>query len=201
MEEQKNIYFISFDTLALHPLTSGNKIFTRVIERDKTFVVSQKPLHIVTRSCNYYGSSLERATLTSHNVLGKMHKVPIMMANAYGVPCIFIPIMSPASNQNAWISYHAVQNFTKDGMDTILTLENGEKLTLNVSIATFYRQYSLARLIEIDFLKKQKRMDRSTYLFPSKKSKEVQESQDINYKKNVDRQEDPENPEEPDAVT
>ncbi|WOV88324.1 competence protein ComK [Sporosarcina oncorhynchi] len=183
MDKLLNNYFVSFDTLALHPLTIGNKVFTQVIERDRTFTVSKKPIHIVTRSCSYYGSNLARAMHTSHHVLGKMHKVPIMLANAYGVPFIFIPTMSPTSDQNVWISYHAVQNFKKDGLDTSMTLENGKNLNLNISTSTFYRQYSLARLIEIDFLKNHKRMDRSTYLFPSKELKKVQEPKESDYKK------------------
>lgn len=191
MDKSLRNYFVSFDTLALHPLTIGNKIFTKVIERDRTFIVSKKPIHIVTRSCSYYGSNLARAMHTSHHVLGKLHKVPIMLANAYGVPFIFIPTMSPTSDQNVWISYHAVQNFKKDGLNTSMLLENGEILNLSISTSTFYRQYSLARMIEIDFLKNYKRMDRSTYLFPAEELKKVQESEETEYKQIDDSNKEP----------
>lgn len=191
MDKSLRNYFVSFDTLALHPLTIGNKIFTKVIERDRTFIVSKKPIHIVTRSCSYYGSNLARAMHTSHHVLGKLHKVPIMLANAYGVPFIFIPTMSPTSDQNVWISYHAVQNFKKDGLNTSMLLENGEILNLSISTSTFYRQYSLARMIEIDFLKNYKRMDRSTYLFPAEELKKVQESEETEYKQSDDSNKEP----------
>ena len=54
----------------------------------------------------------------------------------------------------------------KTGLVQSVTLENGEKYKLDISIPTMHRQYSLARLLERDFLKTQRMMDRSSFLFP-----------------------------------
>lgn len=152
----------------LRPKTAGNKTFTQVIEQDETFTITKKPLHIVTRSCEFYGGTFESALQSSNQILGKRHKPPMLIANAFGVPFIFIPTLSPRSEQNIWIAYHAIDNFSEDGVDTSVVLKNGKVVKLGVTISTLYRQYSLAKLIEIDFMKKQIELDRSSYLFPSK---------------------------------
>lgn len=167
MTEFVTRYYISFDTLMLQPKEEGNKIFTRVIERNRTVIVPKKPIHIVTGSCTFYGSTYKNVMNTSRVLFGdNKQKSPLLMANAFGIPFIFIPTLSPLSDQNVWISYHAIDFFTADGLGTSVTLENDQKYKLDISIPTMYRQYALARLLERDFLKKQKAFDRSAFLFP-----------------------------------
>jgi len=160
-------YYLSFDTLMLLPIEEGNKIFTRVIERNRTLTVLQKPIHIVTGSCSFYGSSYKNVMNTSRLLFGdNKQKAPLLTANAFGIPLIFIPTLSPLSDQNVWISYHAIDFFEVDGLGISVTLENGEKYKLGISMPTMYRQYSLAKLLEKNFLRKQKAFDRSSFLFP-----------------------------------
>ncbi|WP_432357424.1 competence protein ComK [Sporosarcina sp. UB5] len=166
MTEFVTRYYVSFDTLMLQPFEEGNKTFTKVIERNRTLTVLQKPIHIVTGSCTFYGSSYQNVMNTSRVLFGEnKQKAPILTANAFGIPLILIPTLSPLSDQNVWISYHAIDFFETDGLGTSVTLENGEKYKLGISIPTMYRQFSLARLLERDFLKQQKAFDRSPFLF------------------------------------
>lgn len=161
MNESTTNYVISFDTLMLSPKTYRKKIYTTVFEQNDTFTVVRKPLHIVTHSCKFYGGTFNTAIQTSANVLGKRHKPPLLIANSYGMPFIFIPTMSPKSDHNTWIAYHAIDSFLPDGLHTIVHFKNGMKVKIEVTIATLYRQFSLARLIEINFLKKQKELNRT----------------------------------------
>lgn len=144
----------------LQPVIKGNKISTNVVERNGEFSVPRKPIHIVRKSCDFYGGSLQNSTNTAKLALGKRHKTPIIVAHDFGVPYIFLPTMSPASEQNVWISYSAIENIEQDNMDSIIHLENNRSFKVNISAATMYRQYAVATLLEKNFLKKQRQLNR-----------------------------------------
>lgn len=150
-------YYLSFDTLMLQPKMEGNKIFTKVIERNRIVTVPKKSIHIITASCTFYGSSYMTTMNTAKRLFGDhKQKAPFLLANAFGIPFIFIPTLSPSSDQNVWISYHAIDFYEEDGHGTSVTLENGEKYYIDISVTTMNRQYALAKLLERDFLKRQR---------------------------------------------
>lgn len=153
-------YIVSFDTFLLLPVVKGNKLSTRVIERNGELDIPQKPLHVVRKSCYYYGGSLQNSTNTAKLAIGKRHKTPIIVAHDFGVPYIFLPTMSPNSEQNSWISYSAVDNIEPDSMGCILFLENGLSFKFDISATTMYRQFAVATLLEKNFLKKQRQLNR-----------------------------------------
>lgn len=160
-------YYLSFDTLMLQPKIDGNKVFTRVIERNRTLTVLKKSIHIVTSSCNFYGSSYTTVMNTSKRLFGdNKQKAPFLLTNGFGIPFIFIPTLSPTSDQNVWISYHAIDFYAADGLGISVTLENGMKYKLDISVPTMNRQYALAKLLERDFMKRQRSYDRTSFLFP-----------------------------------
>lgn len=160
-------YHISFDTLMLQPKGEGTKTFTRVIERNRTLTVPKKSIHIVTSSCAFFGSSYTTVMNTSRRLFGdNKQKAPFLLANGFGIPFIFIPTLSPLSNQNVWISYHAIDFYEADGLGTSITLENGKKYKLDISETTMNRQYALAKLLERDYMKRQRSYDRTSFLFP-----------------------------------
>ncbi|MCM3743918.1 competence protein ComK [Sporosarcina luteola] len=172
MNEFEPRYHLSFDTLMLQPKIDGNKVFTRVIERERTLIVPKKPIHIITGSCTFYGSSYTTAMNTSKRLFGdNKQKAPFLLANSFGIPFIFIPTLSPYSDQNVWISYHAIDFFDADGLGTSVTLENGQKYKLDISVLTMNRQYTLAKLLERDFLKRQKNFHGSLQFPPKGSSK------------------------------
>lgn len=153
-------YIISFDTFMLQPVTVGEMISTRVIERNREFNISKKPIHIVRKSCDYYGSSLQNSVNIAKIALGNHHKTPIIVAHDFGIPYIFLPTMSPTSEQNVWISYHAITRIEPDDLGCIIHLENNRTYKVNISAATMYRQFSFCNLLEKDFAKKQKQLNR-----------------------------------------
>ena len=159
-------YIISFDTFMLRPMIQDNKIFTHVNERNGDLSVPRRPIHIVRNSCDYYGNSLHNSTNSAKMVLGKRHKTPIILAHDFGIPYIFLPTMSPSSEQNVWISYNAIEKIEEDNLGSIITLENSRSFKLNVSPTTLYRQYAFATLLEKNFLKNQRQLNRpSTFNF------------------------------------
>lgn len=153
-------YIISFDTLMLQPVVTNNKIGTHIIERNGDFNVSRKPLHIVKKSCSFYGGTFLHSTSLAKITLGKRHKAPIIIAHDFGIPYIFLPTMSPNSDLNAWISFHAIENIEPYNLNSIIHLDNGLSQEVNVSVATMYRQFAFAAILEKEFLKKQRQLTR-----------------------------------------
>ncbi|KXH84120.1 competence protein ComK [Sporosarcina sp. HYO08] len=157
-------YVITFDTFMLQPIRDGNKLSTRVIERNNDFILPRKPLHIVRKSCDHYGGSLQNSTNTAKHTLGNKHKTPIILAQGFGAPYIFLPTLSPNSEQNVWISYHAIDYFETHGLGSIVHLENNQSFKLNIASTTLYRQYSFAGFLEKNFLKRQKQLMNPTQM-------------------------------------
>jgi competence protein ComK len=162
LKRQKRIgsYIVSFDTFVLQPVIKGNKTSTHVIERNGELSVPRKPIHIVRKSCDYYGGSLQNSTNTAKLAIGKRHKTPIIVAHDFGVPYIFLPTMSPISELNSWVSYSAIDNIEPDDMGCTIYLENDRSFKADISATTMYRQYAVAALLEKNFLKKQRQLNR-----------------------------------------
>ena len=153
-------YIVSFDTFMLQPIRVGNTISTRVIERNGELRIPRKPIHIVRKSCDYYGGSLQNSTNTAKLALKKQHKVPIIVAHDFGKPYIFLPTMSPSSDENIWISSHAIDLITPDEMGSIVHLENNISVKINISDTTMHRQLSLSNSLEKNFFQKQRQLNR-----------------------------------------
>ncbi|WHT47969.1 competence protein ComK [Sporosarcina thermotolerans] len=97
-------------------------------------IVPKKPLHIVSRSCAEYGSDYETTLKASKVLFGNnRQKSPILLANSYGLPYIFLPTLSPQSDQNVWIAYHAIDLFSTDGLGTSVYFDNGQKFKTEIS--------------------------------------------------------------------
>ena len=158
-------YVISFSTFILKPVLVENRILTYVVERDKEFELPHKPIYVVKSSSSFYGSSFQLLTNTAKLLLGNVHKTPILLAHAYDTPCILIPTLSPYSDQNVWINYHAIDYIESDELGCVVHFENNKKIRLNNSASSMFRQYALARFLEKDFLKKQQSLNKSAYLF------------------------------------
>ncbi|WJY26156.1 competence protein ComK [Sporosarcina trichiuri] len=154
-QQQFGNYLINSDTFVLQPIHADFKTTTRVIERHTEFSLPKKPIQIVRKTCELYGSSLKTRTLTARRALGNRHKTPIVVAHAFDTPYIFLPTMSPASDDNMWISYHAITDFKEESSGCSIHLENGRIVKVNVSTPTMWRQFAFAALLERDFEKKQ----------------------------------------------
>lgn len=167
---QLSSYIVSFETLALLPLVVGTKVFTRVIERSNEVIVTRRPAYIVRKSCEFYGSTLKHRIETARQTLGNRHKTPILLAHAFDMPYIFLPTLSPTSDHNIWISYHAIEGFKEcnEHYGCVVQLENNTSIPLNVTMTTMYRQHSFATLLKKDFLKKQNLLNKTSYLLSSK---------------------------------
>ena len=166
-KKKRNVsYIVSFDTFMLQPVIKGNKLSTRIIERNRELDIPGKPLHIVKESFSHYGGSLQNSMNTAKLTFGKRHKTPIILAHDFGVPYIFIPTMSPASELNTWILHSAIENIEEDNLGSIIHFENNRSFKVNVSATTMYRQSAFATILEKNFYKKQRGLNRPSTFDP-----------------------------------
>lgn len=74
-------YVVNKNTMALLPvILSEKKIVTRVVEREDSFFVFQKPLDIIERSCRKHGSSFLGRKEGTKELTHITHKAPIAIS-------------------------------------------------------------------------------------------------------------------------
>jgi competence protein ComK len=154
-------YIVSLKTLVLEPVMTDSGKMYRIIEMDKELTYSLTPLHSIRNSCRHYGHSLENAMESAKKFLNKLHKPPIVVAFDYGSPITFFPTLSPSAPDNVWIALNAVLNIQPLKNACIIHLINGEKIKVNVSATTIYRQVALGNLLEKERIRKYKELSRS----------------------------------------
>lgn len=143
-----NSYHISFNTYLIEPMQHGNKIYSRVHDKNGEYVVERKPLYIVRNSCNVLGGNYNNARNLAKRFLGKeKHKLPIVISHDYGIPNVFFPLLSPASPNNVWIGLHAIINIRRLKDFTEITLKNGKIFVLQINYASFCAQYVCATML------------------------------------------------------
>lgn len=147
-------YIMSFNTYFLEPFQQENFIFSRIIDKHNKVIVSRKPMQIIRKSCLFLGTTYEATRALSKQFFGNQHKLPVILTHDFGVPCIFIPILSPRSHANAWIGLHAIdQAMPSSDNSTKVILKNGEILYLPVQYASFSKQFMNATMLQKHFLR------------------------------------------------
>ncbi|MHA6258285.1 competence protein ComK [Sporosarcina sp. CAU 1771] len=164
MDNKKMIseFQITFDTLVLQPISQDGTDSTFVIESQQEFILPQKPLHMIKKFCAIFSGSYDNAMLMTTQVVGKFHKLPVVVTHFNGFPNIFLPTMSGTSKDNVWIALNAIDRFSSHEMGCELLLSNGRSLIVNASPATIQRQYTLGTLLGKDFRNKQLKMVKSS---------------------------------------
>ena len=125
------MYEIDLSTLVLMGIDENT---TRIITDDDSFIVYASTRKIIDESCKYFGSSIENR-IKSTKVVAKMSaKVPIIIEETRNI--IFFPIRSTREKNNIWISFNNLENYTKNGRETILKFKSGKEITLKPASIT-----------------------------------------------------------------
>ena len=69
-------YEINDDTLAILPIGDDK---SKVIEKNKSFIVNASPLKIIDKSCKYFGSSYQGRFSGTKSLIGVSYKAPIII--------------------------------------------------------------------------------------------------------------------------
>lgn len=140
-------YIVSSTTFLLRPHISHDKIHTIIYDKQGKIMFADKPLKIIRSTCRMHGTTFTAIQRKAKLFFGNArHKLPILLTTDYGNPCIFFPLFSPHSPNNAWINLHAITNIKEVGEETIVTLSISTEVTLPIHYKSFNQQYVRAMM-------------------------------------------------------
>ncbi|MBS4171987.1 competence protein ComK [Bacillus sp. FJAT-49736] len=143
-------YEITPYTMAIIPIQYGSRMYTEVLETQERFISPFRPLEIVKKSCEYFGSSLIGRKEGTKRLIGITHKAPIIVDPHTSI--YLFPTTSPTNPQCIWISHdHVFHQEKASSNSTLVTFRNKETLTVPVSISSFENQMYRTSLLRIRF--------------------------------------------------
>lgn len=121
-------YEINKETAAIVGI---NEKFTKIMEKDNDYFISDVAYEVMDYSCQYFGSSYEGRVNGSKKMLGANYKLPIIVEESNNL--IFFPISSADNPRCVWISLKWFDYVKKDETGSKIYLKNGKKILTSVS--------------------------------------------------------------------
>jgi competence protein ComK len=165
-------YEVNPHTMLLFPIKYGSKIYTEVFELSDQFLSPFKPLDIVKKSCEFFGSSYEGRRQGAKQLIGSGHKPPIIVDPHTSI--FLFPTMSPSKQECIWISHeHVISHERLDTNTTSVTFRNKQTFRLPVSYSVFNSQLLRTALLRTRLSQRMEEMERRAHFiyFPMTKTK------------------------------
>ena len=121
-------YEINEETIAVIPIGYEK---TKIIEKNREYIVEKKAYNIMDDSCKYYGSSYKGRLNAAKEILNCSYKLPILVEESNTI--IFFPTKSSLEDDCWWINFNAVEKVEKTQDDVLLYLNNNDVLKVNCS--------------------------------------------------------------------
>lgn len=128
-------YEINRNTLALIPIDEEQ---TKIIEKNRKFIINNNIMDIIKRSCEYFGSSYVGRKEGTRRLTGITHKSPIIIEETNNM--IYFPTESPRLNTCSWISFNNIKKTINNNGKSIIIFDNDKALKLNISYYTLDNQ-------------------------------------------------------------
>ena len=141
--EQMTSYEISEDTLAIIPIDNYR---SKVVEKDRTFIVNMKPMEIIENSCQFFGSSYLGRHSGTKNLIGVSHKSPIIIEESKEI--IFFPTNSPRLYDCCWVSLKNINKYKRMNNNSLVIFNTGYLLDLDISYGSLDNQILRAARLE-----------------------------------------------------
>ncbi|WP_156424422.1 competence protein ComK [Bacillus sp. FJAT-27445] len=174
-QRQIEEYEINPCTMFIKPFVYGTKIYSQIVEIDDEFLSPFKPLDIIKKSCEYFGSSFEGRKEGTRQLIGITHKVPIVID-----PTNFIyifPTTSPNRPECIWISHeHVLQHSRTSTEDTLVTFQNKHSYPFPISYSSFENQLLRTALLRTKLMQRIEHMERRSF-YSLQKSKMMEASE------------------------
>ena len=147
MEE---IYEVNNSTLAVIAIDENS---SRIIEKERDFIVNTPAMKIIENSCSYFGSSYNGRYEGTKRLTGISYKSPIIIEESTNM--IFFPTASPRITNCSWISLNNIMEYKRCEKKANLVFYNGYKLELDVSFNVLENQIMRATRLD-SILRKRK---------------------------------------------
>ncbi|PLT27712.1 competence protein ComK [Peribacillus deserti] len=158
-------YEINPYTLVVMPLAYGSKIYSQIIEIDGEVTSPFKPMDIIKKSCEYFGSSYEGRKDGTRQLIGITHKLPITIDPTSNI--FVFPTNSPGREDCIWICHEHVDFYQRTDMgETIVTFRNKKQISIPISFSSFESQMFRTAMLRTKLIQRIEETQRkSMYLF------------------------------------
>lgn len=149
IQQQRNLveeYEINPFTMVIMPTTYGSKTYSRVYETEDNCLSPFKPIEIIKKSCQFFGSSYEGRKDGVRELTGITHKVPIPVSPTNFI--YFFPTTSPDNSECIWLAHEHIVDYKKgDKCETSVLFTNKEVMHIPISYNSFHNQISRTLLV------------------------------------------------------
>src|SRR5690606_6549318 len=151
-------YEINPYTMMIKPYIEDDKVYSEIFELDDKFLVPEKPLDIVKRGCEYFGSSFNGRRDGTKTLIMVTHKAPIIIDPYTSI--YFIPTTSPTRPECIWLSHDHIASHQKGrNNNTIVQFRNYQCFEIPISFSSFENQLSRTAQLRISFQQNIERME------------------------------------------
>lgn len=131
-----NYYIINLQMmLMLGEYNRYGKLYTRVLEVDKSFLVEKAPLEVLKDTINYIGYDLNGARSASKLILENVMLRPVMVNPIHGI-CVF-PNKTYKDDDTIWFNPFHIINTSAFGKNTMVELSNGVSIEVHSRLSQF----------------------------------------------------------------
>ena len=121
-------YEINNDTLAV---VGVNENTSKVLEKNKKYLINDKSYNVMEDACNYFGSSYKGRVEGTKKMIGVNYKVPIIIEESSDL--IFFPLDNIENEKCIWISLKWFDKVVNTNGKTYILFRNGTKILINNS--------------------------------------------------------------------
>ena len=155
-------YEINPYTLIVQPIQYGSKVYTEIHELEDRYISPFKPLDIIKRSCEYFGSSYEGRKEGTKQLIGITHKPPIAIDPTSSI--FFFPTTSPVTAGCIWMAnQHIVGTARMDAGTTMITFRNQQAFEIPVSCRSIENQIMRTALLKTKLLQRIQETERQQH--------------------------------------
>ena len=174
-------YIINTETSSLFSYFHNGYEFSRVIEGNKTFLVSQSPNEIVEESFYSIGSDLEGAMKAARVLLKKKYKLPVTLSAQKNI--VLIRCRSTDRNSTIWLINSHIQDIQRyEHNQTMVHLIGGHSLIVDIKIYSLQEKRNQAAFLHTTLLNNSQMNKSISFLYEENKGMLlVREKGQVNY--------------------
>ena len=174
-------YIINTQTSALFSYFDNGYEYSRVLEGNETFCVSQSPDEIVKESFHHIGFNLEGAIEATRLILKKKYKLPVALSAPKNI--ILIRCNSADKESTIWLINSHIQDIQPhENNQTNVYLRDGLALVVDIKIDSLQEKRNQASFLHTTLLEHSQMNKAITVLYEKDKGMMlVREKGQINY--------------------
>jgi competence protein ComK len=168
-------YEVNPFTMFIKPIAYGSKIYSEIFEVEDEFLSPFKPLDIIRKSCEYYGSDYEGRRNGTKQLVGYAHKIPIAIDPTNRI--FFFPTTSPNRQECIWISHEHVKDYDRvNPQETLILFNNNQSFKFPVSCSSIISQLERTAYLRTKLMQRiEYNEKKSFYLLQRPKAMEASE--------------------------